>query len=424
MRVRLSGADYFHHLLHRINQDHGGSGNCGQLRLRLERPLADPRGLEAAWHAAGQQAWTLGATYRSSLRGPYWRVRGPADLRLDISDATTDALGDAHLRAGLSDVGSRMRLAYAAATQPGVVLTWDHRLSDARGVIALLDALPRLAAGGRLGDRWWSPGHREPAGQPATLAARGVHARGSVEHIRGHRLVRLWRPGVPADNPAAPLRRASMVMDPARVESRQRAATGRLSETPFLLAAVAAALEDIGGIGGDLLFPLAVDGRPRTGGAMLANQHSFLFLRVPEGLATRDLVLAARHLKDAHRQWVAADVTTKMSAALSFFPIVGERLARAELGNRGGGLAASCLVANTGAIALPETWFGSRVAGVDLVASVPGRPGLAVLFHRDRRGLVCDVIAAGAVPRLIPPEKLAQCIAFQLTGRVLPQADP
>lgn len=418
MRLRLSGTDYFHQVLHRVIVDHGGAGNLGQIRIRLSTS-PDAGLLARAWRSAGEQAWTLGAHLRASLRGPHWIVRGPARLELEHG-GSLDRLAVEHLRDGLPERGPRARLGCSMGSQPGIVLTWDHRLSDARGAMGLVSSLPSLADGGRLRDAWWRPGHRDMPGMPATAAARGLLARGAIDHLRPHRLARLWRPAAPPANPAAPLAHVSMVLDTvetARVTGRQLAASGRMSETPFLLACLAAGLEDLGGIGGDVLFPLAVDCRPRLGAPIIANCHSFIFLRVPAGLASRDLGEASRFLKDAYRAWVAADMTTKMSASLGFFPYIGVRMARAQLGYFKAGVAASCLVANTGPTVLPDSLFGIDVLGVDHVAAVPGMPGLAALFHRDRRGLGVDLIAAGDAARAVPPPALAQRLRHHLLER-------
>ncbi len=418
MRLRLSGTDYFHQVLHRVIVDHGGSGNLGQIRIRLGS-AADAVALATGWRRAGEEAWTLGAHLRASLRGPQWIVRGPARLGLE-QGASLERLAVDQLREGLPERGPRARLGCVAGSDPGIVLTWDHRLSDARGAMGLVAALPALAGGGRLRDPWWAAGHRDTPGMPATAAARGLLARGAVEHLRPHRMARLWRPPVAAANPASPLAHAVLALgheETARVTARQLAASGRMSETPFLLACLAAALEDLGGIRGDVLFPLAVDCRPRLRAPLVANCHSFIFLRVPAGLASRDLGEASRFLKEAYRTWVAADMTTKMSASLGFFPYIGVRLSRAQLGYFKAGVAASCLVANTGPTALPDALFGGEVLGVDHVAAVPGMPGLAALFHRDRRGLGADLIAAGDVARVIPPEALAGRLRHHLLER-------
>jgi hypothetical protein len=431
MRVALSGADYFHHLVHRLILRRGGPGNCGQLRVRLDR-APDPAAVAQAWHLAGQHAWPLGGRFRAGLRGAWFSVRAPADLALDHGDRL-DALADAHLRAGLDECGPRARLGRAGdARDPGLVLTWDHRLCDARGAMGLLAALPGLDA---TRPAAWLPARRE-AGIPAGWGARGRLARAALAHLGARGRDDLWRPPVaPASDhaaQAAPLAHAGTVLDPAataRLAQRQRAATGRLGETAFLIAALAAALDDLGGIGRDLLFPLAADARgPEDGGGpgdrsgfarLLENRHGFVFLRLPAGLASRDLVAAARHLARAWRAWLADGADVKLAAALSFFPLVGERLARAEIGGGCPGLAASCLVANTGQTRIPATLFGAGVIGVDHRVAVPAQPGLAVLFHRDARGLGWDVIATGAVAAALPQAALAGRLRHHLLDRAL-----
>jgi hypothetical protein len=419
MRLPFSGIDFFHHVVHRLIRDHGGAGNHGQLRVGLAR-APDAARVAAAWRRAGASAWTIGARMRSTIRGPAWIVRGPAHLRVEVGEQL-EAVADEQLRGGLAEDGPRMRLGCATGTaDPGLVLTWDHRLCDARGAIGLLSALPSLATGRLLRERWWQPGHRASPGIPVRAAERGKLAQGSLEHLRPHRLATLWRPAVDPGNEAAPIARCPLVLGldaTAVADKRQLAASGRFGETPYLLACLAAALEEVGGVRGDLLFPLAVDARPRQGGALLANQHAFVFLRIPAGLASRDLPAAAKQVKEAHRAWIAFGMPEKMSASLSFFPYLGERLARMQISNFHAGVAASCLVANTGASPLPATLFDAEVLAVDHAAALPGMPGLGALFHRDRRGLCCDLLAAGDAIDAVPPRQLAERLKWQLLER-------
>jgi hypothetical protein len=423
MRIPCSGVDYFHHLLHRLIRDHGGSGNHGQVRLELDQALESDR-LEHAWRQLGRQAWILGAQLRLGLRGAWWQVRGPAELAV-ARGSDVAQLAQEHLRLGLEETGPRLRLGYAdgqCTGRAGVVLTWDHRLCDARAALGVLARLPQLAAGHSLRDPWWAAGQRQLPGLPRTRAAQGALARQSVQHLKPHRYATLWRPQVPPGNPAAPvevLHLAFTAAETAGVDQRQVTASGRFAETPFLLAALTAALEDVGGIRGDALFPVAIDARPRQGGALLANCHSFLFLRLQAGMASRDLTVAARALKQAHRDWVEQEMSLKMACAMEFFPLVGERIARAQLGYFRAGVAASCLVANTGQTSAPGELFGAQVTRISHAATVPGMPGLAALFHRQGRRLCCDLIAAGAVRQAMPLARLRERLRHQLLERPL-----
>lgn len=425
MRQPLTGTDFHQCVVHDLIRRRGGAGNWGQVRVRLATPLADPAPLARAWRRLGEQVWTLGAEVRSTLRGAHWSVRGPARLELETGSGLA-ALAGAHLRDRLDDRRVRFRLGCAAsASDPGLVLTWDHRLCDARGALGLLAALPRLAAGGKLGERWWRPDYRTGGAVPASTVARLRLARGAVELMRPHRLARIWKPHRNPANPAAPLIHASLALGPEateRADRRSRAASGRFGETCFLLACVAAALEESGGSGGDPLFPFAMDQRPPRGGPLAANLHAFAMVRLTEGLARRDLGTAARHLADGYRAWLAAEGEAKMTAVMDFAPLVGLRLSRLQIGNFRAGLFASCLTANVGAVGLPDEFFGATVVGAEFVAAVPGSPGLGILFHRDRRGLCCDVIAAGRLARTMPPAALAERIRHQLVERPFPGA--
>jgi hypothetical protein len=175
-------------------------------------------------------------------------------------------------------------------------------------------------------------------------------------------------------------------------------------------------------LGGDPLFPFAMDLRPPQGGPLVANRHAFAMLRLPEGLARRDLGAAARHLNDSYRAWIAAEGEAKMTAVMDFAPLAGLRLSRSQIGNFRSGLFASCLTANVGVVNLPGEFFGAAVVGAEFVAAVPGSPGLGILFHRDRRGLCLAVIMAGRLGRTMPPAALAERIRYQLVERTFPGA--
>lgn len=420
MRQALGPADIFADLLDGIIRHEGGSGNLGQLRLRLAAPVTDVASVERAWRALGQQAWTLGARFRRGLRGAALHTSGPVALTIEHADRM-EAAAAAHLAQGTG--AHLMRLAVG---NEGAVLTWDHRLCDARGAAGVLAALPALAQGHRLGEPWWTADYRWVPGVPRAARVRGPMAQQAMPLLIPHRLVRLWRPLAPRRrspaNPAAPVATCTTtlgVADTAIFQARQRQATGRMAETPFLLACVAAALEAARGVDGDVLMPLTVDLREGGEKRLLANCHGYCFLRLPAGLASRDLVAAATHLKQAHRAWIAADGLVKLSASMSWFGHLPRRLARDQLGNHRAGVWASCVVANAGASPLDATWFGAPVIGIDHAACIPGTPGLGVLFHRDARGLGFGTLASGRVITALPPRRFAELLRWQLLERPL-----
>ena len=429
MRQRLSASDVFHRVVDQLVRRDGGAGNIGQLRLRLRLPLGDAAvaDLARAWTAAGAEAWILGARTGAGLRGAFWRVGGPARLRLETPGAALGAVADAHLTSGLDATrGELVRLGYADdLDDPGVVLTWNHQCADARGMQGLLAALPRLARGERLGQRWWEGAYRRDAEVPSDPATRGRSARAVVDMLRPLRKRTMLRATGAQRNAALPLRCARVALgdvDTTLCDARQRAATGRFSENPFLLACVAAALEATCGVGGDLLFPFAVDQRQLPDERLLANCHGFLMLGLAAGLATSDLGEAGRALKLAQRTWVGNGSTVKLLSAISWFPWTGGWFPRFQLGFARSGLAASCLVSNAGRTLLPERWFGGEVQGVDHAVALPGNPGLAVLFHRDARGLGYDVVVSGRLGERLPPERFAQALRHQLLTRPFPGA--
>jgi hypothetical protein len=418
-------ADIFAAILDRLIRNEGGAGNLGQLRVRLGQPLADPAALARAWRRLGEQAWPLGARLLHGLRGMRLAMRGPALLTLE-HDRDLAHCASEHLANGTGAVNARLAL-IDDAKAPGLVMTWNHRVLDARAALGLLHELPRLAAGGNLGEAWWDPAYRQLPGMPLRAAQRGRMAGQALELLRPHRLVELWRPLQRGGQPVSPANRAhplyshcEVIGDGELLRQRQRQAVGRLAETPFLLACVAAALESALGVGGDILMPLAVDLRAPGERRLLANCHGYCFLRVPAGLASSDLAGACRHLKQEHRAWTAKDGIAKLSSSMSWFGHLPHRLAQAQLGNHQPGVWSSCVIANAGATPLPATFFGAAISGVDHAALIPATPGLGVLFHRDARGLVVDVLACGRVPQLLAPDRLARLIRWQLLERPLP----
>lgn len=421
MRQPLGPADVFAALLDGIIRRSGGAGNIGQLRLRLDREI-DGEALARAWRRLGEEAWPLGGRVLHGLRGMRLCFAGPVPLSTERC-TDLDATADVHLDEGTGHVLARL-----AVAERGVALTWHHALCDARAASGLLAALPALAAGKRLGERWWEAGYRGIPGLPPTARERGQQAQQAMPLLKPHRLVPLWRPLERAGKPVSPANRARPFARHTTViggdeltafQGRQRQATGRMAETPFLLACVAAALEACLGVGGDVLMPLTVDLREAGDRRLLANCHGYCFLRVPAGLASKDLTLAAQHLKQAHRDWLAADGLVKLSSSMSWFSYLPERLTTAQLGNHQPGVWASCVVANAGASPITGEWFGAQPLALDHAALIPANPGVGVLFHRDARGLVFDTLACGRVVSVLSPARLAAALRQQLLERPL-----
>lgn len=402
--------DAFAEISHRLIRRAGGRGNHGRLVVALDAP-PDAGLAAAAWRRLVGRWRPLAGRLAGGLRGARWQLpRAPrAALRLGAPGpvgAGVDAA--AGVPARLSVDGARL------------VMDWDHRLCDARGamaIVAALDAPPE--------EPWWQPGYREIAGLPTTAAERGRQARAAIELLAPLRARTLWRPpgGGPQLRGEPTHHHISLGPESeSLIAARARAAAGRFAETPFLLAALAAALEAVGGVGGDLLFPLAVDLRPARQRRALTNGHGFAFLICPAGLASRDLAAAAGELKTGFAAWTRAGGERRLLCSLGYFPRLPLAVARHELGNRRAGIAASCLVANTGPSGVPGQLLGRRVLGVDHAVSVPANPGLAVLFSRDARGPGMDLVAAPRVARRLPPAELASAVAEQLTTRSLTTA--
>lgn len=389
-----SGADVFHQLVDRGIRRHGGPGSHGQLLIRQSQALPAAVLATALRHLA-QQAPLLAARWVGGIRGPRWRfsMSNNADLVAEWGD-DLQRLASAHLQQALP-APWLIRFGHAPT---GLVVTWDHRLIDARGIMGLLCALPRLALGQRLDETWWRNDYRQPAEVPASHAGRGRLARLLLPLIRPQRLARIWRPErVATAGPYALVDIQLTTAETVLLDERIRATTGRFGETAFVLAALAAALENGNGGGGDLLFPLAADVRATGETRLLSNHHGFSMLLLPSGLATTDLSQAARQLKDAQRAWLAGDGLRAMAASLTYFHYLGGRRGQCEIGNRQAGVWASCLVANTGQTRLPATWFGQPIEAVLHRVTVPERPGLAAIFSRDARGAGVTFMATAAV---------------------------
>ena len=426
--IPASGADVFHHLVDRGIRRTGGPGSHGQLIIR-SNPGPEPQALADALRRLGRQAPLLRARWIGDLRGPRWRFASPAthqspELLLECG-TELDQLAAQHLRSGLVD-GWLIRFGHAPE---GIVVTWDHRLIDARGVMGLIDFLPRLAAGERLNEAWWQLSYRDPPDLPPTHAGRGQLARSLLPLIRQQRLARIWRPcrapagGPPSSGPYVVVDLA-LGTETAVLDARIRATTGRFGETAFLLAALAGALEACGGIAGDLLFPLAVDIRAAGQARLLSNHHGFSMLLVPEGSATADLRGAALQIKAAQRAWLVGDGVRAMASSLSYFHYLGARRGQFEIGNRKSGVWASCLVANTGQARLSADWFGGAVSAIDHRITVPDQPGLAAIFSRDARGAGVTLIATAAVAQALDLSAVRVALRHQLIARELSAVSP
>lgn len=416
MRIPLSASDVFHRSLDQQIRRDGGPGNLGQLCLRTDRPV-QIEALRAAWRTLAAQAPILGARIAGGVRGPRWLVPASIDLDLHCAGAPLDEVAQRELRAGAEEL---IRLAASThAGSPGVVLTWNHQLCDVRGVQGIIVALPRLARGEALGEAWSAPDYRHDVEVPRVPAQRGRLAQGAMRLLRVLGRRDLARPAGRTRNAAAPVRVHHRVLGhtlTAQVDARAKAVVGRFGETPFLIAAVAGALA-AAGVEGDMLFPLAVDLRRPGETRLFANRHGFLMLPLAGAVVRQDLGAAALAVKAAHRDWLAADGVTKLLAAISWFPYAGPWFSRYQLGGGRSGLAASCLAANSGRSPLAGDWFGAVITGIDHVAVPPGQPGVAVLFHRDERGLCLDVVVTGALGRRLPPERLADAVVHQLVER-------
>ncbi len=414
--IPASGADVFHQLVDRGIRRSGGPGSHGQLIIRCN-PGPTPAALDRALQRLAQQAPLLHARWLGDLRGPRWRFALPAPALRAESGGELDLLAARHLKSDLAD-GWLIRFGH---TPDGLVATWDHRLIDARGVMGLIGILPRLAAGGNLDEAWWQTGYREPSDLPPSHAERGRLARSLLPLIRQQRLSRIWKPRRSGAHGGGSYHTIDLSLgaDTAVLDARIRATTGRFGETAFLLAALAAALEARGGLGGDLLFPLAVDIRAVGQARLLSNHHGFSMLTVPEGSATADLGNAARQLKMAQRTWLAGDGVRAMAASLSYFHYLGPRRGQFEIGNRMSGVWASCLIANTGQARLPDSWFGHAITGIDHRVTVPDHPGLAAIFSRDARGAGVTLMATAAVAQQLDLPAVAAELRFQLIERGL-----
>lgn len=417
--IPASGTDVFHQLVDRGIRRTGGPGSHGQLIIH-STCSPTPQNLAVALACLVRQAPLLHARWIGDLRGPRWRfARTSAALRAEW-DLDLDQLAARHLRSDMDD-GWLIRFGH---TPDGIVVTWDHRLIDARGVMGVIGSLPRLAAGELLNEAWYQSGYRDPVDLPATHAQRGRLARNLLPLIRQQRLTRIWKPGRREPRGCTSLGPyvvvdLSLGAETAVLDARIRATTGRFGETAFLLAALAGALEACGGIAGDLLFPLAVDSRSSGQSRLFSNHHGFSMLLLPEGSATADLGRAAHQIKEAQRAWLVGDGVRAMAASLTYFHYLGTRRGQYEIGNRRAGVWASCLVANTGQTKIPDDWFGGVITAIHHRVTVPDSPGLAAIFSRDARGVAVTLIATAAVAQGLDLTAVATALREQLIERTL-----
>lgn len=322
-----------------------------------------------------------------------------------------DAASRADLYRPWPATSAGLRLTLVDAPQdPGVILTWQHMLADARGIQELLAALPD----GSL------PPPEDPAARwcgPRTWAQRGRLAQRVLPLLRPLRSTAHWRPaqtGAPQ-----PLVWQHLHFDAAQtsqIDAHQRRLTGRFQTTAFQLAILAHTLARLRPAATRFRFPLAVDLRHSTS-PWLANAHGLMMLACTEDPDQPDRT--SRELARAQKAWLAAEGPEAFLAAASFLPWVPEPLWRRELGERRSGVAGSCICACPGTSPFGPTWAGRHILAVEHLATIPAEPGLAVLFHRYQDRQSISLIATPSVARSLPLADLAE----GLRRRFLPTPD-
>ncbi|TVR42841.1 MAG: hypothetical protein EA402_10855 [Planctomycetota bacterium] len=392
--IALAPGDQFACIQHRLIRRGGGPGNRAALHLRLAGPgpQACPPAIAQRWRQLIRACPLLMARWQGGWLRRGWRLG---------KDVAGEAAVQWHWQGG---------------EQPTFSLEWDHRLCDVRAALALLRALgddQALAALAASDHR-----QRAPAALPVSAAQRGSLARGLPALMKpfhgGH-----WQPRRCPGAGLQPLQRAQIIVDEAAeapIRAAQRAATGRFGEGPWQLAALARALYRVAGARGRLILPMAVDLRTREEAAACINGHGFCFASLDAAAAEADVASAAQTAQAAQKAWVAAGGVERILAGLSFAAPLPFTLIRGELGFGRPGLGASAVCGLSGRNELPALLAGFPVLGVDHAVLPPPAPGLALLIHRDPRGLVIDCLATAAVAPHCPPGRLLAELRSALAG--------
>jgi hypothetical protein len=395
-----ASADIFQHHLHEMICDHGGAGSVGSVTLRLDGDIDLPR-LAEAWITLQRRCPLLGAKPGKRRGHPGWIIAGGRPSALVRGSI---GLGDLDpLRVRLGCVGR------------AVTLLFDHRICDERAAEEVLAAIGLLAAGRPAVLDWADPAARELDGLPAGWLQRASAMHPLRAALRPLRLAPAWRPL--HDQAAAPMVWHDLILAGdvlSLIVSNQLAEIGRFGRSFFLLAAIARALDQHGASGRQQLFALALDDRPPSTGALLANRHALALLAL--GAGERDSRMAAAQAAQAAlRTWVRSRSDRAMAAALRVSPWLSRRWVRAQLGRFAGGVDATCLLSHVGKLRIPEVWLDCRIIDITRRVAIPHTPGLVVLSGEDPRGWCLSIGMTASVARSIPPVTLAEAITLELT---------
>lgn len=290
----LSGSDWVINTLDRVMKAGTCAGNQSQLVLLLATP-PDPQRLRLAINRLLAHFPVLSGTLARDWKlAPYWKV--PRRPRLTESLRVTPLTGDDLLAActhganqGFATESEHLAFQLLTAGDRSILLmTFDHRLLDARGAEALLDLLRQSLEGIPLPDMpLFASSSELTRWKEKFLAGRSVNRRIIALARETPRALPL-----PAGNRRGYRYRLIACDQTASAALLERAwrEAGYLMESPFLLAVVTKSMHALhaarGTVGSSYLVPVTVDLRPGRDPLqeLFFNHVSYLFYQLPAAL--------------------------------------------------------------------------------------------------------------------------------------------
>lgn len=290
----LTGSDWVIGTLDQVMKKATCAGNLAQIVLPLAAPVDAGRLREGLDHLLTRFPVLSGTVARDWRLAPYWKI--PRRARQAIPLQVTTLVADKLLPACEQSINRPFRtdsehLAFQLLTDDAksiLIMTFDHRLLDARGAEALLALLGQSLDGVPLpAEPVFASSAELTRWQEKFLAGRNVN----------RRIIALAKAS-PRALPLPPGRDrgyryrliACTTQESAALTERAYREAGYLMESPFLLAVVTKAMHALctarGVAGCNYLVPVTVDRRPGREPLqeLFFNHMSYLFYQLPAEL--------------------------------------------------------------------------------------------------------------------------------------------
>ena len=396
-RRYLSGIDWVIHALDWRTRRATGVGNLGQIVLELETAPPEALFQDTARGLFARLPVVHGRAARDLLNlAPWWRIAGLRGAAPDPVRETVEGVDVAEF-VNTPFRGPRDHLALRLVRVPGeerafVVLTFDHRLCDARGAEMLVRHLQRFHD---VGDDAIDDALRRPAA-PADLRnwrsrfLSGRHANRTALALADSDMARIE---LPERSPCRPFRFRVESFDEeatAAIDAHAERAAGRMFVMPFLLSAAVGAMHGAfaakGNGGSEYVVAATIDGRSPAQAAkeVFFNHVSFLFFRFAVADAARPEALVRSALRQMYEQ--VRDQTPRHFAEASKLmrilavPALGalqEPLFRGKTGS-------FCFSYVGSGDFAEERFLGARTVNLVHMPRVAVAPGIGLFFTRFR----------------------------------------